>query len=467
MTKATPTSGGFRSFAPAAAKGGANLVASKTAVLFIEYQNEFATVGGKLHDAVKDVMAATDMLDKSVQVAIEMRAAGGKVFHAPISFAADGSDNPNKGLGILAGCAKDSLFVAGTWNAEICSAMIPDAADVIVVGKKGLDAFTNTNLEAQLIAHGIETIVLGGFMTNCCVESTMRTAFEKGFNVIGLTDCTATTSMEAQKAAVEGTYGMFSSPMTSETFLSLVTSSANQPSEEAVVATSLVPVSADASVRSFSPEHAKGGTKMTADTTAVLFIEYQNEFTSEGGKLHDAVKEVMGSSDMLQKSKMVAQETRKAGGKVFHAPLCLAADGSDNPNKGLGILAGCFKDGLFVAGTWNSEICEAMTPESSDVIVTGKKGLDAFPETDLEAQLRAHGIETIALGGFLTNCCVESTMRTAYEKGFNVITLTDCTATTSMEGQKAAAEGTYSMFSVPHSAAEFVEKLGDYSEVLI
>jgi nicotinamidase-related amidase len=35
------------------------------------------------------------------------------------------------------------------------------------------------------------------------------------------------------------------------------------------------------------------------------------------------------------------------------------------------------------------------------------------------------------LAGFLTNCCVESTMRVAYEKGYNVITLTDCTAATS------------------------------------
>ena len=48
-----------------------------------------------------------------------------------------------------------------------------------------------------------------------------------------------------------------------------------------------------------------------------------------------------------------------------------------------------------------------------------------------EEQLKANGIETVVLGGFLTNCCVESTMRTAYEKGFNVITLTDACATAS------------------------------------
>merc|ERR1712193_305495 len=198
---------------------------------------------------------------------------------------------------------------------------------------------------------------------------------------------------------------------------------------------------------------------MGASKTAVLFIEYQNEFTTEGGKLHGAVKEVMVANDMLKKSISVAAAVRKSGGKVFHAPISFAHDASDNPNKGLGILAGCAKDKLFTTGTWNAEFCAAMKPAQHDVVITGKKGLDAFPGTDLEAQLKAHGIETLVLAGFLSNCCVESTMRTAFEKGFNVVTLTDCTATTSMEGQKAAVEGTYGMFSTPMLAADFIVKL--------
>merc|ERR1712178_256240 len=162
---------------------------------------------------------------------------------------------------------------------------------------------------------------------------------------------------------------------------------------------------------------------------------------------------------MLKKSVSVAAAVRESGGKVFHAPISFEQDASDNPNKGLGILAACAKDKLFTVGTWNAEICASMRPAQHDVVITGKKGLDAFPGTDLEAQLTIHGVETIALAGFLTNCCVESTMRTAFEKGFNVITLSDCTAATSMEGQKAAVEGTYGMFSTPMLAADFVTKL--------
>ena len=180
------------------------------------YQNEFTTEGGKLYPAVKDVMASTDMLKKSVALASTVRAAGGKVLHTPIIFKEDASDNPNKALGILAGCAKDKLFTEGTWNADFCKEMAPAEGDVVVKGKKGLDAFPNTDLEANLLSNGIETVVLCGFLTNCCVESTMRTACEKGFNVITVTDCCATTSEDGHKAATGGTFGMFSTPMTAE-----------------------------------------------------------------------------------------------------------------------------------------------------------------------------------------------------------------------------------------------------------
>ena len=42
--------------------------------------------------------------------------------------------------------------------------------------------------------------------------------------------------------------------------------------------------------RVFSPSEAKGGCAVDQAKTAVVFIEYQNEFTTEGGKMHDAVK---------------------------------------------------------------------------------------------------------------------------------------------------------------------------------
>merc|ERR1719378_511971 len=167
----------------------------------------------------------------------------------------------------------------------------------------------------------------------------------------------------------------------------------------------------------------------------------------------------MASNDMLTKAAATAAAVRKAGGIVMHVPIMFKADATDNPNKALGILAGCAKDSLFTEKTWNTEFCKEMAPLDGDLVVEGKKGLDAFPNTNLEALLVKNGIETVALCGFLTNCCVESTMRTACEKGFNVVTLTDCCATTSAEGHAAATTGTFGMFSTPMTAADFGEKM--------
>lgn len=214
-----------------------------------------------------------------------------------------------------------------------------------------------------------------------------------------------------------------------------------------------------ASDRTFSAAEAHGGEPIDPATTALVMIEYQHEFASEGGKLHDAVKGVMASTGMLQKSAEACEAARAAGAKVLHAPITFRADMSDNPNRALGILAGVSQDKLFVEGTWNADFAEPMAPQEGDLVVRGKKGLDAFPGTDLEELLVAHGIRTVVLGGFLTNCCVESTMRTAYEKGFNVVTLTDCTAATSEAAQAAATGGTYGLFSRPMTKAQFVAEL--------
>ena len=65
----------------------------------------------------------------------------------------------------------------------------------------------------------------------------------------------------------------------------------------------------------------------------------------------------------------------------------------------------------------------------------------------------------VALGGFLTNCCVESTMRSAYERGYEVVTLTDCVAATSAEEHDNAIKCHYPMFSQRMTGDEFTAGL--------
>jgi len=194
--------------------------------------------------------------------------------------------------------------------------------------------------------------------------------------------------------------------------------------------------------------------------TAVVLIEYQNDFTSEGGTLHDAVKPVMNSTNMLANTLETVKKARELGATIVHAPITFTDDYHELTPEPYGILKGVVDSKSFRKGSWGSEIVEELKPQPQDIVVEGKRGLDGFASTNLDFVLRSRGITDIALGGFLTNCCVESTMRTGYEKGYNVITLKDCTAALSEEEQRLAVEKNYPMFSRPMDHEEFIAELG-------
>ncbi len=102
---------------------------------------------------------------------------------------------------------------------------------------------------------------------------------------------------------------------------------------------------------------------------------------------------------------------------------------------------------------------DPLAPQAGDIVIEGKRGLDTFASTNLDFILRSKGIDTIVLGGFLTNCCVESTMRSGYENGYRVLTLTDCVAATSPAEHENAIKYDYPMFSVPLTSREVVAAL--------
>ncbi len=193
--------------------------------------------------------------------------------------------------------------------------------------------------------------------------------------------------------------------------------------------------------------------------TAIVLIEYQNEFTGEGGVLHPAVAEVMKRTGMLANTVALVEAGRRAGVAIMHAPITFAAGYAELSRHPYGILKGVVDGKAFVKGTWGAAFTDELTPADGDIVIEGKRGLDTFASTNLDFILRSKGIDTIVLGGFLTNCCVESTMRTGYEHGFRVITLTDCVAATSPEEHDNAIAYDFPMFSLPMTSAEVVAAL--------
>src|SRR4051812_34373535 len=163
-------------------------------------------------------MASTGMLENTRRLVETVRAAGAMIVHAPISYVPGYRELALHPYGILKAVVDAAAFVKGEWGAQIVDELAPAEDDVVVEGKRGLDSFATTNLDFLLRSRGITTIALGGFLTNCCVESTMRTGYEKGYHVITLSDCLAATSAEEHDNAIRFNYPMFSEVMTSDEF---------------------------------------------------------------------------------------------------------------------------------------------------------------------------------------------------------------------------------------------------------
>ena len=94
-------------------------------------------------------------------------------------------------------------------------------------------------------------------------------------------------------------------------------------------------------------------------TTAVVLIEYQNDFTSEGGVLHGAVEGVMNKTSMLDNTKRVVDAARQAGATVMHAPITFASGYNELSSHPYGILKGVVDSTAFVKGEWGAEIVDS------------------------------------------------------------------------------------------------------------
>src|ERR1700674_4568128 len=102
------------------------------------------------------------------------------------------------------------------------------------------------------------------------------------------------------------------------------------------------------------------GAEMDPKRTAVVLIEYQNDFTSEGGTLHDAVKPVMNSTNMHANTLDAVKKARELGSMIVHAPLTLTDDYHELTSEPYGILKGVVDSKSFRKGSWGSEIVEEL-----------------------------------------------------------------------------------------------------------
>jgi nicotinamidase-related amidase len=126
---------------------------------------------------------------------------------------------------------------------------------------------------------------------------------------------------------------------------------------------------------------------MRPSETAVVFIEFQNEFCKEGGKLYDLVKESITTTPALENAQRLMAGVREKGCLVVHCPFVLDAPWVTQRTI-CGLLGNLGEGNIFAPGEWGVEIIDELAPLSGEPVVKDKRSISGFANTDLEAILR-------------------------------------------------------------------------------
>ena len=143
--------------------------------------------------------------------------------------------------------------------------------------------------------------------------------------------------------------------------------------------------------------------------TALVVVDMQNDFVSEGGSLRvaDAEGTVPAIADL-------AARARGAGARVV-----FTQDTHEEGDPEWAIWPEHAR-----GGTWGHEIVAALTPAPGETVIR-KVRYDAFYGTDLDHRLRLWGVDTLVLCGTVANICVHYTAASAALRWYDVVVARD------------------------------------------
>ncbi|WP_219217599.1 isochorismatase family cysteine hydrolase [Variovorax boronicumulans] len=178
-----------------------------------------------------------------------------------------------------------------------------------------------------------------------------------------------------------------------------------------------------------------------ARKTALLFVDPYNDFLSEGGKLWPAIQPIAEEVHLLDNLRAIQSATRKAGIQKVIVPHRRWQPGDyecwchPSPTQRL-----LMTRKTFAKDSWGGEWHPEFGPQAGDIVVHEHWASSGFANTDLDFQLKQHGISHVILVGLLANTCIETTARYAQELGYHVTLVKDATAAFQREMMHAAHE---------------------------
>jgi ureidoacrylate peracid hydrolase len=118
---------------------------------------------------------------------------------------------------------KVPICVRGTWDAKTIDEIKPADSDHVVIKRRD-SAFQDTELRVWLQSEGINTLVICGVDTSICVETSLRDAFNIGYDVILISDATASGISKHYETTLERVRDYYGLVMTVERFFRIVNS---------------------------------------------------------------------------------------------------------------------------------------------------------------------------------------------------------------------------------------------------
>src|SRR3974390_343511 len=188
------------------------------------------------------------------------------------------------------------------------------------------------------------------------------------------------------------------------------------------------------------------------EITALLIVDPYNDFISEGGKIWNRIKGVAEAKNCVQNMLEILNAARKAKLRVFYAMHRRYRPGDYESWK---YIAPIHKKGwsskAFEYGTWGGEIRSEFEPHPGDIVAAEHWCSSGFANTDLDLQLKKHGIHQLIIIGLIAHTCIEATVRYAAELGYEVTVVRDATADYSDREMHAALE-----INIPNYASAIV-----------
>jgi len=174
-------------------KADPRLQTSRSAVLVIDMANDFVYPGGTIADAggPEYQARAQRIIPPLARLLAAARAAG-----ITVIYATDAHKPTDKELRKW-----PPHSMAGTREAEIVPALAPQPGDV-VWGKQTYSPFMNPGFDQLLTERGINQLYVTGLHTDCCARHTSGDAFQRGYDLVWVTDALQAFTEEAHQSGL-------------------------------------------------------------------------------------------------------------------------------------------------------------------------------------------------------------------------------------------------------------------------